>query len=289
MSSARALAALVGMVPRHRRSLLAGGAGPGGDHGRPGAGRRGHVVVADVRPRLPRPALRGAGRDYATERRPPPSGVGVRHRRREPRPGLRAGDVGRGRAGLLLRVEQPRRGAVRRAGLRRDDGRAADRAPQGHRRRGVGDRGRRLAAGLQHHGRAAGGQRHGPDRSGGRRVRHPRLREGLRRADRRAALDDLHHPRAGRAGERDVARRHLEARRRSHLDHRRLRSRAEPGLLEHRQRGTLELPRPQGRQPVVGRHRRHRRRQRRHPLGIPVHPVGTAGTTTPSARRCWPT
>ena len=251
---------------RRGRSLVARGAGAGGDHGRPGAGRLRYLVVADVRPRLPRPAFRGARPDHAGQHGPPAPGMGVRHRRREPRPagdaagargrdlplgrrvarvrhrrpdrreevGFRAGDVGRGRAGLLLRIEQPGRGAVRRSRLRRHDGRAADRAPQGHRRRRVGGRGHRLAAGLQHHRGAARGQRPGHDRRGRRRVRHSRLRQGVRRAERRAAVDDVHHPRSGGARQRDVAGRHLEERRRPHLDDGRLRSRAEPHLLEHR-------------------------------------------------------
>ena len=215
----------------------------------------------------------------------------VRHRRADRREavGLRAGDVGRGRAGLLLRVEQPRRGTVRRAGLCRDDGRAADRAAQGHRRRRVGDRGHRLAAGLQHHRRAAGGERDGPDRGGRRRVRHPRLREGLRRADRRAAVDDLHHSRSGGAGQRDVAGRYLEERRRPDLDDGRLRSRAEPRLLEHRQRGALELP-TSARATTSGPPRPSpSTRTTATSAGDISTPPGTAGTTTRSARRCWPT
>ena len=75
--------------------------------------------------------------------------------------------------------------------------------------------------------------------------------------DRRAALDGVHDSRSRRAGQRHLARRHLEARRRLDLDHRRLRPGSEPRLLEYRQRRSLELPRPQGRQPMVGGHHCH--------------------------------
>ena len=160
---------------------------------------------------------------------------------------------------------------------------------QGHRRGGLGGRGRRLGARLQHHRRAAGGERDGPHRHGRRRVRGARLREGVRRRHRGAPLDDLHHPGAGRARERDLARRHLEERRRAHLDHRRLRSRAEPRLLEHRKRGPLELPGAEGRQPVDRGHHRHRRRRRVASAGASSTPPGTAGTTTRSAPPCSPT
>ena len=279
--------------------------------------------MAHVRPGLPRPPLRGTGPDHAGQRGEPPSGLGVRHRRREPgsrgdaapsrgrdlpvrrrvprlrdrRPhrrealGLRPRDRRRGGARVLLRVHQPRGSAVRRARLRRHHGRPAGGARQGHRRGGLGGRGRRLGARLQHHRRAAGGERDGPHRHGRRRVRGARLREGVRRRHRRASLDDLHHPRPRRAGERNLARRHLEERRRPHLDHRRLRSRVEPRLLEHRERGPLELPGAEGRQPVDGGDHRHRRRRREHPLGLPVHPLGLLGLRRgehPRARRRHP-
>ena len=246
--------------------------------------------MAHVRPRLPRPALRRARPDHPGQRGTTGPGVGVRGRRSEPgsrshaaaarrgdlplsgriarlcdrrahrrqEVGLRPRDRLRRGTGLLLRIHQPRRGALRRAGVRRHHGRPADRARQGHRRASLGGRGRRLGARLQHHRRAAGGERIGAHRNGRGRIRGPRVREGLRRRDRRAPLDDLHHPRTRRTRQRNLAGRHLEKRRRPDLDHRRLRPGTEPRLLEHRERRPLELPRAEGRQPVDRRNHRHR-------------------------------
>ncbi len=45
-----------------------------------------------------------------------------------------------------------------------------------------------------------GGGRQGPDRHQRRRVRHPRLRQGVRRQRRQAAVDVLHDPREGSRG-----------------------------------------------------------------------------------------
>ena len=54
-------------------------------------------------------------------------------------------------------------------------------------------------------------------------------------ADRQARVAVLDHSRAGRAGQRHVARRYLGARRRADVADRHLRSRAEPDVLGHRQ------------------------------------------------------
>ena len=59
--------------------------------------------------------------------------------------------------------------------------------------------------------------------------------DGWDPADRQASVAHLHDPRPRRAGRRHLEGRHLEARRRIDLDHRLLRSRAEHGLLGHRQ------------------------------------------------------
>ena len=77
---------------------------------------------------------------------------------------------------------------------------------------------------LRRHRRTAHRQRQGHRRHRGRRVREPRLHRRLQSDDRRAHLALLHDSGAGRAGQRDVARRHLAARRRTDLADRHLRS-----------------------------------------------------------------
>ena len=191
--------------------------------------------------------------------------------------GLRSRAVFRERASVLLRLDQSRRGPVGRSRLRRNDGRAPCRSRQADRRSRLGDTGDRLAAGLQHHGRALGGQGHGPHGCRRRRVRNPRFRQGVRRHFRRTAVDGVHHPGARRTRQRDLAGGHVEARRGANLDHGSLRSELGPSLLEHRQRSAVELPGPQGRQPVVGSHGRAPRGQRRNRLGLPIHSLGLLG------------
>ena len=70
--------------------------------------------------------------------------------------------------------------------------------------------------------------------------------------DRQAALALLDHSGPGREGQRNLARRRLEARRRAYLGDRLLRSGAEPHHLGHGQSlARLEWRRAQGRQPVL--------------------------------------
>ena len=187
------------------------GLGPAGHDLRSRERRPRPLVLAHLWPRLLRAALRSALRDHPRKRRPPAPGLGVRHRRRQPRPpghpahppggdvpvrrpvaGLRARRAhrpeevdlrpedreGRG-AGVLLRLEQPRGSTLGRPRVRGHHGRPDGGPPQGQRGGGLGDQGRRLAAGLQHHRGAPGREGHGPDRRRRRRVRHPRLRQGL--------------------------------------------------------------------------------------------------------------
>ena len=96
---------------------------------------------------------------------------------------------------LLLRTEQPRRRRLRRHGLPRHARRAARRARRQDRQAGLGAADRRPGARLQRDDGADGRRRQDPDRHQRRRVRHPRLREGVRRQDRRPALDLQHRSR----------------------------------------------------------------------------------------------
>ena len=75
-------------------------------------------------------------------------------------------------------------------------------------------------------GRAAGRRRRGDHRHFRRRVRHPRLHRRLGSEDRRASVAHLYGSGARRARQRNLAGRHLEARRRLDLDHRLVRSRS---------------------------------------------------------------
>ena len=59
--------------------------------------------------------------------------------------------------------------------------------------------------GYSHDGRAADRQRRADHRHLRRRVRHPRLHRRLGSRDRQAAVAPLHHPGAGREGQRDLA------------------------------------------------------------------------------------
>ena len=74
-------------------------------------------------------------------------------------------------------------------------------------------------------------------------IRHPRVHRRIRCGHGQARLAVLDGARARREGQRDVGRRFLEARRRLHVGHRQLRSRAEPDLLGHRQPGTRHVRR----------------------------------------------
>ena len=126
-------------------------------------------------------------------------------------------------------------GDARRQAVHDDARRAPARARHEDRRRRLG----RDAGGLQDRlrldDRAARRQGQGHRRRRRRRVRHPRLHRRLRRADRQARLALLHDSRPRRAGQRHLGRRFVEDRRRERLGHRRVRSRAEPAVLRHRQ------------------------------------------------------
>ena len=98
-----------------------------------------------------------------------------------------------------------------------------------HRQGALGNQGRRLQARLLLHAGAARRQGQGDGRHLRRRVRHPRLRGCARRGNRQGSLAHLHDSRAGRARQRNLeGRGSLENGRRLGLDHRALRSQAEP-------------------------------------------------------------
>ena len=91
-------------------------------------------------------------------------------------------------------------------------------------------------------------------------------------ADGQARVALLHDSRAGRTGQRHVGGRFVEDRRRQRVGDRRLRSRAEPALLRHRQSGPrLSQREPAGRQPLRRVDRGARRRHREASLALPVH------------------
>ena len=98
-----------------------------------------------------------------------------------------------------------RRRALRRQGVSPGKRGRARRARRPHREGSVDGRGRREPARLLHDAGAAGGGRPRDDRRLGRRVRHSRIRGGLRRGDRQAGVEDLHRAGARRARQRDVA------------------------------------------------------------------------------------
>ena len=82
----------------------------------------------------------------------------------------------------------------------------------------------------------------------------------------------LHDSRPGRARPRHLGGRRLEDRRRAGLDHRLLRSGAEPRLLGHRQsRSRLEPEAAARRQPLRRLRHRARRRHRQDEVALPVH------------------
>ena len=120
-------------------------------------------------------------------------------------------------------------------------------------------------------GRAARRQRRAHHRHLRRGVRHPRLPRRLGSRHRQEAVAPLHDRRAGREGPRDVgAARVLPERRREHLDHGLVRSRARSRLLGHRQRRRVEPGQPQGRQPLRRLRDRDPAEDRRDRLALPV-------------------
>ena len=117
----------------------------------------------------------------------------------------------------VLRLDEPRRRARRRQSLRRPARRQARRARSAHRPRRVVRASRTLARRLLDHERAALLRRTRLHGLRGRRARHSRPRESVRRARRQARVDVLHDP-----GPRRSRPRHVAARQRD-LDGRRAR------------------------------------------------------------------
>ena len=275
-----------------------------GDSRRP-AGRR--LALADLRRRLHQPAAQPAHADHARERQPARPAVDVpdRHarqfrnhlapaRQRPVRDGTAERRVGARRADRaarsgataascrpepdrLLRPRQPRVRRARRQALHDTLDAHLLALDMKNRRHRLG----RDPGGLQERLRlddcAARRQGQGHRRRRRRRVRHPRLHRCVRRADRQARVALLHDSRAGRAGPRDVGGRLVEDRRRGRLGHRRVRSRAEPRLLRHRQPGPgLPQREPQGRQPL----------QRLRSSRSTPTPASSAGTTSSRRTTC---
>ena len=172
----------------------------------------------------------------------------------------------------LLRPRQSRPRDPRRHAVHGHDRRPSDR---GRRQERQADLGRaRVAqpeAGYCVHARAAGRQRQGHRRTGRRRIRHPRVPRRVRRQDRQGSVALQHHPRAGRAGTRNLGRRFLEDRRRLDLGDRLVRSGSQPDVLGHRQsRSRLERRSAPGRQPLHRFGRRARCRHRQAEVALPV-------------------
>ena len=193
---------------------------------------------------------------------------------------------------LLLRSQQSRRPGSRRSRLSRHAGRQADRAECEDRRGRLEDRHRGSGARLQRDDGADRRQGQGPDRNQRRRIRHPRLREGLRCEDRQADLDlqhdsgkfgrrlgdqGRHRPRhaprhPGRKGPARQDRRSLPEARRRRLAKSGRRSRHQPDLFRGRQ--SVARPRrldPARRQSLHGLAGLARSRYRQIRLPLPVH------------------
>ena len=202
------------------------------------------------------------------------------------RAGARRGDRGsavgvparsrrRGRVGA--RPAQPLDRRLRRQGVPEHGGRAHRRARPGHRRGGVGPRGRRQRARLPLHERADRRQRQ-------RRGRHDRLRalQGgrllhlrPRRGDRRGTVAHLDHRPSRRPGRRFVGRFAAAVPRRGRLlDPGQLRSRDEPDLLVDLAGQAVGQRDPRDRRGRAVQQQRAgpRRRHRRAVLVLPVHP-----------------
>ena len=135
--------------------------------------------------------------------------IAVDAQNRRPALALQAPAAGRRRAAAR---HQPRRGVVSRQGVfrgRRGGARCA-RRPDGT--RGLDDQGCGEQGGLLHVGGAARRRRQSPRRLLRRRARHPRFRRRVRSGQRQRDLEDLHHPRARRTGQRDLAARAINGR-----------------------------------------------------------------------------
>ena len=228
------------------------------DHDRERGGPRAgldHVDRRDVRSRG------AADRQRRRDVRDDAGGPGHRHRCAHRRATLDLQPAVPGGHGAPA-SDEPRRRPVRRQGLLYDTRRVRGGPRRGVRRGGLGDGGRRLPDRLLHDDRAAGGERQGAGRTLGRRAGHPRVRGRVRSRHRRGGVAHAHDPATGRAGERDLAGRDVAHRRRLDLDHRLVRSGAEPDLLGHGQPGTLDRRPASGRQPLHELGRRLRRRHR---------------------------
>ena len=150
-------------------------------------------------------------------RRPRPTGSNVPH------------DTSRGVA-LLRRQRLLRRGRGRPGGAGREN-----------RARSLDHRSRRQQVGLLHLAGSADRRRQGDGRRVGRRVWNPRICRRIRSGNRQGAVAHLHHSRARRARQRNLAQgRPVEERRRLRLGHRQLRSGYEHRVLGRRQRRSLD-------------------------------------------------
>ena len=182
---------------------------------------------------------------------------------------------------VLRRLQQGRRD-LRGQGVPHHARRARRRARPEDRQADLEAEGRRVEGRLFAHRRAARGERRGDHGLLGRGVRRALLPRRLGPGDRQEAVAPLHHRRAGRERPRDVgAARDLSARRREHLDHRLVRSRARSRLLGHRQRRPVDLGEAQGRQPLRRVDTRdHARRPAKSPGTTRSRPT-TSGTGIP--------
>ena len=121
----------------------------------------------------------------------------VRDRRQDRRRVLALQAQARSDRDRLLRQQQPRRRDRRRQAVHGHDRREAGRARRQDRQAAVGDADRRSGQGLFGDDGAGVRRRQDPDRHQRRRIRHPRLRQGVRRQGRQAAVDVLHDPGQG--------------------------------------------------------------------------------------------
>src|SRR5437016_29175 len=95
----------------------------------------------------------------------------------------------------MLRTQQPRRRRLGRVGVSRHAGRQPGRTRCDDRQGEVGGQsGRRPRRRIHRNDGSAGDRRQRDHRDLGRRVRHPGLREGVQRGERRAGLDLVHTP-----------------------------------------------------------------------------------------------
>ena len=191
----------------------------------------------------------------------------------------------------LLRRRQPGCRALQGQGLLHHAGRPPDRAQPGDRQGRLEQEDGGVQGRVLQHGRPADRQGQGDRRQLGRRVRHHRCGQGLRRRYRRGGLVPPDRRGQCRPPERQavdhdrhaqpvLARRHLEDWRRLRLARRHLRPRAQPPLHRHQQPGALEQLGPARRQQVDQLHARHRPRQRRDQVGTSRPRRTTAGTST---------